>query len=183
MIARTLLAMKRDRRALMLAAIIVVQALCAMFFVGDVIIDLRHGDHLDDLHLILEAVAALALSAGVIYLMRELRDLLNRMAAMELGIRAARGEMANLIDGFFDKWQLTPSEREVALMVLKGIDNDSIAKMRGTAPGTVRAQCTRIYAKAEVDGRAQLLSIFMEELFRAGEDWPGCTEPMRQPER
>ena len=40
--------------------------------------------------------------------------------------------------------------------------------MRGTAPGTVRAQCTSIYAKAGVDGRAQLFSVFMEELL-AGE--------------
>ena len=152
-----------------LAALILLQALCAMFFIGDVVIDLSQGDHLDDLHLILEAIAALALSAGVIYLMRELRDLINRMAAMELGIRAARGDMSDLIDTFFDQWRLTPSEREIALMVLKGIDNDSIAKMRGTAQSTVRAQCTRIYAKAQVDGRAQLLSIFMEELLHAGE--------------
>ena len=152
-----------------LAALILLQALCTMFFIGDVVIDLGQGDHLDDLHLILEAIAALALSAGVIYLMRELRDLINRMAAMELGIRAARGDMSDLIDGFFDQWRLTPSEREIALMVLKGIDNDSIAKMRGTAQSTVRAQCTRIYAKAQVDGRAQLLSIFMEELLLAGE--------------
>ncbi len=169
MIARYFPAMKGERRAMVLAALILVQALCAMFFIGDLIFDLSQGDHLDDLHMILEAVAAVALTAGVIYLMRELRDLTNRMAAMELGIRAARGEMANLIDAFFDQWRLTPSEREIALMVLKGIDNESIAQMRGTASSTVRAQCTRIYAKAGVDGRAQLLSIFMEELLHAGD--------------
>ena len=153
-----------------LAAIIVLQALCAIFFIADVIADLKGGEHLDDLHLILEAVAALALTMGVIYLMHELRDLLNRMAAMEFGIRAARGEMANLIDAFFTQWQLTPSERDIAHLVLKGIDNDSIAAMRGTAQSTVRAQCTRIYAKADVDGRAQFLSIFMEELLHAGDE-------------
>ena len=72
--------------------------------------------------------------------------------------------MTNLINAFFDEWHLTQSEREIALLILKGIDNDSIAKMRGTAKGTVRAQCTKIYAKANVDSRTQLLSIFMEEL-------------------
>lgn len=159
----------RERRAIVLSTIILLQALCAMFFIGDVIYDLGQGNHLDDVHLILEGIAAIALIAGVIYLMRELRDLLNQMAAMEFGIRAARGEMANLIDTFFDEWQLTKSEREIALLILKGIDNDSIAKMRGTAQGTVRAQCTQIYAKADVDGRAQLLSIFMEELLSVGE--------------
>lgn len=169
MIKRFFPTIKRERRAMVLAIIIVLQALCAMFFFGDVIADLNEGGHLDDVHLTFEAIAALALIGGVIYLMYELRDLLNRMEAMDVGLRAARGEMKNLIDVFFDQWQLTSSEREVALFVLKGIDNETIAKMRGTASSTVRAQCTKIYQKADVDGRAQLLSVFMEELFHAGD--------------
>ena len=143
---------------------LLLQGLCALFFMADVMIDLNDGDHLDHLHMFLEAVAALSLSGGVIFLMFELRRMLARMDTMTTGLRAARGEMAHLLDDFFDRWALTPSERDVALMVLKGIDNDTIASLRGTAPGTVRAQCTRIYAKAGVDGRAQLFSIFMEEL-------------------
>ena len=83
---------------------------------------------------------------------------------MDLGIRAARGDMASLISGFFDRWGLTPSEREVALLILKGFGNEAIAGLRGVAVGTVRAQSARIYAKAGVDGRAQLFSVFMEEL-------------------
>lgn len=155
---------------MVLAAIILLQAICAMFFIGDVIYDLNQGDRLDDIHLILEAFAAVSLIIGVAYLMYELRELLNRMSAMEFGIRAARGEMSTLINGLFDQWQLTPTEREIALLVLKGIDNESIATMRGTAPGTVRAQCTRVYAKANVDSRPQFLSIFMEELLHAGDE-------------
>lgn len=154
----------RERRAMTLAALILLQGLCALFFMADVMIDLNDGDHLDHLHMFLEAVAALSLSGGVIFLMFELRRMLARMDTMTTGLRAARGEMAHLLDDFFDRWALTPSERDVALMVLKGIDNDTIASLRGTAPGTVRAQCTRIYAKAGVDGRAQLFSVFMEEL-------------------
>ena len=114
MIAKQFRAMKRERRALVLAAIILLQALCAMFFIADVILDISMGGSLLETHLFLETVATVGLTAGVIYLMRELRDLLNRMSAMELGIRAARGEMATLIDSFFDQWQLTPSEREIA---------------------------------------------------------------------
>lgn len=169
MITRLLPAILHERQAKALATIIFLQALCAIFFIGDVAVDLFQGDHLDDTHFALEMFAAVVMTAGVVYLIRELRDLLNHMAAMQLGIRAARGEMTTLIDTFFDQWKLTPSEREVALLILKGINNESIARMRGTAPGTVRAQCTQIYAKAEVDGRAQLLSIFMEELIHARE--------------
>ena len=156
------------RRAIVLAAVIVLQAVTAVFFVGDVVSDFLHDGRLEDLHMWIEMLAALALAGGVAFLMLELGRVLTRLAALDGSMRAARGEMAEVIDGFFTEWNLTPSERDVALLVLKGIDNEAIAQMRGTAPGTVRAQCTSIYAKAGVDGRAQLFSVFMEELL-AGE--------------
>lgn len=155
----------KQGRATTLAVIIILQALCALFFAADVVLDLAEGGHLDDVHLLIEGIASFALVGGVVLLMMELRDLLHRLEAMEVGVRAARGEMANLMDTFFNEWKLTPSEREIALYVLKGLDNETIAGFRQTAPGTVRAQCTRIYAKAGVDSRSQLLSVFVEELF------------------
>lgn len=158
-----------ERRAIVLAGVIVVQALTALFFLTDVATDFLNDGRLEDFHMWLEALAAVALFAGVAFLMIELRRVMNRLALLDRSMRAARGEMADVIDNFFTEWRLTPSERDVALMVLKGIDNDEIARIRGTAPGTVRAQCTAIYGKAGVDGRAQLFSVFMEELL-AGED-------------
>lgn len=156
------------RRIATLTLLIVVQALCALFFAVDVV-----GDFLSQedggLHLDLEALAAVALVAGVVLLLFELRDMLRRIEAMDRGLRAARGDMAELIERFFGRWGLTPSEREVAMLVLKGFDNDSIAGLRGVASGTVRAQTARVYAKAGVEGRAQLFSVFMEELL-AGPD-------------
>lgn len=157
-----------ERRAFLLAAVILLQAVAALFFIGDVVEDLRADGRLDGLHMWLELLAALSLLAGVIFLMIELRRLMGRVAILDRSMRAARGEMAEVIDAFFTEWGLTPSERDVALMVLKGVDNETIAQVRGTAPGTVRAQCTSIYSKAGVDGRAQLFSVFMEELL-AGE--------------
>lgn len=156
------------RRVLALTGIILVQALCAAFFVGDVLADLRERG-LPGWHLDLEALAALSLAGGIVLLMIELRAMLARVTAMETGLSAARGDMAQVIAGFFDRWGLTPSEREVAMLILKGFDNAAIAQLRGTAPGTIRAQTARIYAKSGTDGRAQLFSVFMEELL-AGPD-------------
>lgn len=156
------------RRAWVLAAIILVQGLCAMFFVSDAAFDLAGDGRAQGVHMFVEGLASAALLGGVIYLMVELRQLVRRMREMDRGIRAARGEMAELMEGFFDDWDLTPSERDVALMILKGIDNEGIARLRGTAAGTVRAQSARVYAKAGVEGRAQLVSLFVEELFRDG---------------
>lgn len=149
-----------------MAALIVVQGLCAAFFITDVIEDVRELGT-SGWHLRIETIAALALMAGVVAMMVQLRDMLARMAAMAQGLEAARGAMADLITGFFDRWGLTPSEREVAMLILKGFDNDAIAALRGVAAGTVRAQSARIYAKAGVDNRAQLFSVFMEELLAA----------------
>ncbi|RMF36335.1 MAG: LuxR family transcriptional regulator [Alphaproteobacteria bacterium] len=156
------------RRASLLVAIIVVQAICAIFFIGDLVGDFQDKATNDPLQLALETAATIALAAGVVYLSFELRDLLMRMKSMELGLRAARGEAQKMLGEFFEQWGLTPSERDVALFILKGLDNDAIAQMRGTAPSTVRVQAARVYAKAGVSGRAQLFSVFMDELL-AGE--------------
>lgn len=154
----------KERRATVLAGLILLQALCALFFIGDVIEDFRVDGHLDDPHLLLESVAAVALIGGVIFLMIELRGLLSRMSDMQTGLEIAHGHLAEVIAGFFDDWNLTNAERDVAVMILKGLDNDAIAQVRNTAPGTVRAQATRIYAKSATDGRAQFISLFVEEL-------------------
>lgn len=170
-------AKSKERRATILAGLILLQGLCALFFIADVVADFVVDGRLDDPHLVLEGIAAIALVGGVIFLMLELRRLLSRMNDMNAGLRAARGQMAEVIDGFFDDWGLTGAERDVAIMILKGVDNDTIARMRNTASGTVRAQATSIYAKSRTHGRAQFISLFMEELLT--DDLPGALETQR----
>lgn len=154
----------RERRAAILAGIILLQALCALFFIGDVIKDLRVDGRIDSPHMALESIAAVALVGGVVFLMIELRRLLVRMSDMQTGLDIAQGHLADIIERFFTDWGLTAAERDVAIMILKGLDNDSIARVRNTAAGTVRAQATSLYAKSQTDGRAQFISLFVEEL-------------------
>ena len=52
----------------------------------------------------------------------------------------------------------------MALFALKGCDIAEIAALRGSAAGTVRAQLTRVYAKASVDSQSGLIALFLEEL-------------------
>ena len=151
-------------RAATLTGLILVQALCAIFFIADAVDDIAETVDRGALHMSLETAAALALSLGVVVLTLELRRLLDRQQALEEGMMAARGAMADMIEAFFERWGLTPAEREVGLFALKGLDNESIAALRGAAVGTVRAQTARVYAKAGVSGRAQLMSLFIEEL-------------------
>lgn len=170
----------KKRRAFALAGIIILQSLCALFFIGDVIVDLSGGGHLQDLHLGLETLAAVALIGGVFFLMLELRRVLERMNEMESGLKIARGQMLDVMYGLFDEWKLTEAERDVAIMILKGLDNETIARVRSTATGTVRAQATSVYSKSGTHGRTEFVSLFMEELMSDGLGEGDIAETERQ---
>ena len=59
---------------------------------------------------------------------------------------------------------MTPAERDVALFSIKGFSTADIAGFREVSEGTIKAQTNAIYRKAGVSGRAQLLSLFIDEL-------------------
>lgn len=149
-------------RAATLAAVVAMQAMAAVFFLGDVLADLATDG--PDLHTVLEAAVTLALAAGVIFGALVLRHSLDLSRRSEAALAVARGALGELIESRFREWRLTPAEREVALLALKGFDIAGIAELRGAATGTVRAQLTRVYAKSGVSSRAELLSLFMDDL-------------------
>lgn len=153
------------RRASALAVVLAVQALAAVFFIADVGQDLLWGGL--NPHSVLEAIVALALIIGTAFGAMQMRQILNRIGQAETAMSVASGALFELIEARFQEWQLTPSEAEVALFTLKGLDIGDIAKARGAAQGTVRAQMTKVYAKAQVSGRGQLTSLFIEDLMLA----------------
>jgi DNA-binding CsgD family transcriptional regulator len=68
------------------------------------------------------------------------------------------------IDRQFDRWGLTPAEREVALMQLKGLRHKEIAQLRHTSERTVRQQALVVYRKSGLNGRYDLAAFFLEDL-------------------
>jgi DNA-binding CsgD family transcriptional regulator len=72
--------------------------------------------------------------------------------------------MGVLIDKQFATWNLTHSERDVALLLLKGLSHKEIANIRDTSEKTVRQQAGQVYTKAKLEGRAQLSAFFLEDL-------------------
>lgn len=64
----------------------------------------------------------------------------------------------------FDAWELTPAEREVSLLLLKGYSHKAVAKMTDRSPQTVRQHATVVYRKSGLAGRAQLSAFFLEDL-------------------
>lgn len=68
------------------------------------------------------------------------------------------------IDAQFDRWQLTAAEREVALLLLKGLSHREIAALRDTSERTIRQQSQAIYGKSNLSGRAALSAFFLEDM-------------------
>ena len=60
------------------------------------------------------------------------------------------------IDAQFHRWQLTQAEREVALLMLKGLSHKEVAAARSTSERTVRQQAQSVYRKSDLAGRAAL---------------------------
>jgi DNA-binding CsgD family transcriptional regulator len=159
----TSLRFRRGRReTTALATFMALQSIAAVFFVGDVSADLV--DDLGSPHSLLEAFVVFVLVLGIFLAGWQLRLTLQRMSGQERALDTARGELSRIIEDQFEEWSLTPAERDVGLLALKGLDLAEIAEMRGAAQGTVRAQLTRIYAKAGVSGRHQFAAWFVEDL-------------------
>jgi DNA-binding CsgD family transcriptional regulator len=73
-------------------------------------------------------------------------------------------EIRRMIDEQFESWGLTQSERDVALLLIKGFTMIEIAKIRETKEKTVRQQATSIYKKAQLSGRQELSAFFLEDI-------------------
>ncbi len=68
------------------------------------------------------------------------------------------------IDRQFDRWSLTTAEREVALLVLKGLGHKDAARVLDRSERTVRHHAASVYRKSGLAGRAELAAFFLEDL-------------------
>ena len=156
-------------------ALFALQAFCAVFFIWDAAVDwfgFPLGPGLTESDTF-EYAIAIALAASVAFTWRQIRAMSQRQKRLEDQLMIASGEFAKLLENHFEDWSLSPSERDVALLAIKGLSISEIAELRSTRDGTVKAQCNAIYRKAGVSGRQQLLSLFIEELVAgAGEPSP-----------
>ena len=82
------------------------------------------------------------------------------------------------IEKQFEKWQLTPAESEVGLLMLKGFSHRELAGLRGTTEATVRHQAQAIYQKSALPGRSAFCAYFLEDLLPSkGHDTSGLPRP------
>jgi DNA-binding CsgD family transcriptional regulator len=137
--------------------------------------------HISAVGLLLELVDILPVvltSVGVVLLFqitgrqreenaKVIRDLELARAQGQRWRAEARGYLNGLgqaIESQFSLWNLTEAEREVALLLLKGLSLKEIATVRAVSERTVREQARAIYSKSGLTGRASLSAFFLEDL-------------------
>ncbi|XOV90112.1 MAG: helix-turn-helix transcriptional regulator [Pseudomonadota bacterium] len=147
----------------------------------DLVTDSREGVAL--WHLLTEGAAGLLALGGTFFILKDMirlrRDLhQERRLSAALKVEAAEWQarsrsylegLSSLIDQQLTDWHLTPAEREVAFLLLKGLSLKDIAGLRGTTEKTARVQSMAVYAKAGLAGRSELSAFFLEDLLPSRE--------------
>jgi DNA-binding CsgD family transcriptional regulator len=157
------------KRQLVVAAIFLVQLVCALVFVSDVlssVVGFETNPMPWELRELMEIGAAVGLILGVVFGALTMWWLIQANKLAQARLSRASGAFGDLLLEKFIEWGLTPAERDVALFAIKGMSTAEIAALRTTSEGTVKAQTNAIYRKAGVSGRSQLLSVFIEDLMR-----------------
>jgi DNA-binding CsgD family transcriptional regulator len=163
-----------DRRLQLLLAL----ALSSIVVVGVVDIVLDQPTRWLSVHTIFEVlmIAGALVMATTLWLgwwraehaSRRLREsLARRTAERDMWQRNARQALEGFgqaIDEQFRAWELTPTEREVALLLLKGHSYKTIARLTGRSAATIRQHAATVYHKTGLAGRAQLAAHFLEDL-------------------
>jgi DNA-binding CsgD family transcriptional regulator len=152
--------------------------LLAMLFV---VIIINASDFLNDifegdgwLHIILEILTVGLSISGIVLLTRMIRHRIRadkHIQKVENNLFLTRNKLEQIgreyskhIQEQFKFWGFTHSEKEVALLILKGLSFNDIAKTRKTKEKTVRQQASSIYKKSNVAGRHELAAWFLEDL-------------------
>lgn len=150
--------------------------LIIMFKLGDLYVDFVN--HVQTSHLIQE-MALIALSLGIfIFLVRDIKSRSQHAQYLSKQLKLSKEKAEGLskkvietktqffeaIEEQFTQWNLTSTEKEVALLLVKGLSNYEIAEVRGKSEKTISHQVSAVYKKANVNGRHELAALFFEEL-------------------
>ena len=141
----------------------IILASAIAFFAYDIV-----ADFLDDseglLNILIESLIFLAISTVLIAELRRVSRL--KLEVLKERDKTARlsGELLAVMRSQFANWGLSPSESEVALLLIKGLSMKEISLARQVKEKTVRQQATSVYAKSGYAGRHELVAHFIEDL-------------------
>lgn len=109
-------------------------------------------------------LSAIGLIVGIFTTFIFLRRSQQNIIRLRRQIDAASGNFERHLETLFCEWELSPSEREVAIYAMKGLSNAEVAELRGTGASTVKSRLNAVYRKSGFANRQQLISFLVEEL-------------------
>jgi DNA-binding CsgD family transcriptional regulator len=165
-----------DSRTRVGAAVAVIIGI--VLFLGLELIDEPDATPVDLLLELLEITPVVLTSVGIVLLFRvtkrqrdEHLQVLRDLELARIQGQRWRSESRSFLNGLgaaidaqFCRWNLTDAEREVALLLLKGLSTKEIAVVRAVSERTIREQARSIYSKTGLTGRAALSAFFLEDL-------------------
>lgn len=130
------------------------------------------------IHIVQESILILISSGLFLFLifdirqrsvaLKALRDDLelsnNKVSQMSETLKRSKRDFFAAVQEQFNRWHLTPSEKEVGLFLLKGLSLNEIAELRQTSEKTIRHHASSVYKKSECTGRHELAAFFFEEM-------------------
>lgn len=143
------------------------------------------GSGTSSAHVILEGTLLAMGIAGVCFAVVQWRKAIHEVARAEaratelsLSLAASRADadrwqketrqllrgLGVAIDLQFERWALTASEKEVGLLLLKGLSHREVGEARQVSEATARQQAAAVYRKSGLGGRNELSAFFLEDL-------------------
>ena len=164
--------MDRSQKILLTTIIGLIMA----FTAGDMIADYDEGSSF--WHLSIEACLLILSFFGIATIWNANRILGKNAETLTITLASARSDaehwlnevkqlangLSDAIDRQFGAWNLSVSEKDIGLLLLKGLSLKEVADVRGTSERTVRQQAQEIYRKSGVAGRAEFAAFFLEDL-------------------
>ena len=134
-----------------------------LFFLQDIYVDIViEGKPLS--HLLLESGVFISILVALLYEISRVLRLTSKVNASQKQIAQFKAHLFQVISSEFELWGLTDTEKEIALMLIKGMSMQEIADVRSVKEKSVRQRATCIYSKANVTNRYELTSYFIEDL-------------------
>ena len=148
-------------------ALVAIQCICGFYFAWEILASIAGLPSLPlrwQTRELVELGASLGLILGAFLAVRVITLARRATSRADQARKMTSGQFNDVVEAYFDRLAFTQAEKDVAWLLLKGMNTNEIAALRETKAGTVKAQCTALYRKAGVNSKGQLFSQVVEDL-------------------
>ncbi|WP_127717502.1 LuxR C-terminal-related transcriptional regulator [Halobacteriovorax sp. HLS] len=142
----------------------------------DIVDDLNEGASLS--HVVKEVLVMVLGTLGVLVLWNKYLKAKSKVRDIQVNIEKLKEDLSHYkeetqhlsqgigqkINDQLERWSLTKSEKDIALLLLKGLSVREISEIRSSSEKTIKQHCSNLYQKANIKGRSELSAFFLEDI-------------------